>query len=125
MCICVDLRKLNDSFLDNPFPSPSIDEVLESVKIQEVYSFTNGFSGYHDIIIKKEHQHTTTFVTEWGCFKYTVMPFGINNSPSIFSRIVVVAFKGFIHKFIEVYFDEWTMFRIIKGHNERLIMMLE
>ena len=29
--ICVDLRKLNDSFLHDPFPTPFIDEVLESI----------------------------------------------------------------------------------------------
>ena len=28
---CVDLRKLNDAYLHDPFPTPFIDEVLESV----------------------------------------------------------------------------------------------
>jgi predicted RNA-binding protein YlxR (DUF448 family) len=26
--ICIDLRKLNDAFLHNPFPTPITDEVL-------------------------------------------------------------------------------------------------
>ena len=30
--ICVNLRKLNDACLHNPFPTPFIDEVIESVK---------------------------------------------------------------------------------------------
>jgi hypothetical protein len=29
--ICVDLRKLNDACLHDPFPTPSIDEVLENM----------------------------------------------------------------------------------------------
>ena len=29
--ICVDLRKLNDTCLHDPFPTPFTDEVLESV----------------------------------------------------------------------------------------------
>ena len=37
------------------------------------------------------------------------MPFGMKNPSSIFYRIVVVAFKYFIHKFLEDYFDEWTV----------------
>ena len=45
--ICVDLRKLNDACLHDPFPTPFIDEVLDNVGGQEVYSFTDGFSGYH------------------------------------------------------------------------------
>ena len=45
--IRVDLRKLNDAFLHDPFPTPFTDEVLESIGGQEIYSFTDGFSGYH------------------------------------------------------------------------------
>lgn len=29
--ICVDLRKLNDACVTDPFPTPFIDEVLENV----------------------------------------------------------------------------------------------
>jgi hypothetical protein len=55
--ICVDLRKLNDACLHDPFPTPFTDEVLDNVGGQEVYSFTDGFSGYHQIqIAKEDHQ---------------------------------------------------------------------
>jgi hypothetical protein len=47
--ICIDLRKLNDACLHDPFPTPFTDEVLDSVGGQEVYSFIDGFSGYHQI----------------------------------------------------------------------------
>ena len=49
--ICVDLRKLNDACRHDPFPTPFTDEVLESVGGQEMYSYTDGFSGYHQIRI--------------------------------------------------------------------------
>jgi hypothetical protein len=49
--ICVDLRKLNNALLHDPFPTPFTDEVLENVGGHEAYSFTNGFSGYHQIKI--------------------------------------------------------------------------
>jgi hypothetical protein len=29
--ICVDLRKLNDAYLHDPFPTPFTDEVLDNV----------------------------------------------------------------------------------------------
>jgi len=41
--ICVNLRKLNDSCLNDHFPTPFTDEVLENVGGQELYSFTDGF----------------------------------------------------------------------------------
>ena len=45
--ICVDLRKMNDAYFHDPFPTPFADEVLDNVGGQEVYSFTDGFSSYH------------------------------------------------------------------------------
>jgi hypothetical protein len=66
--ICVDLRKLNDAFLHDPFPTPFTNEVLDNAGGQEVYSFTYGFSGYHQIRIAKEDRHRTTFVIEWGSY---------------------------------------------------------
>jgi hypothetical protein len=61
--IYVDLRKLNDACLHDPFPTTFTDEVLDNVGGQEVYSFTHGFSGYHQIRIAKEDVHKTTFAT--------------------------------------------------------------
>ena len=49
VCICVDLRKLNDSCVHDLFLTPFTDEVLEGVGDQEMYSFMDVFSGYHQI----------------------------------------------------------------------------
>jgi hypothetical protein len=61
--ICVDLRKLNDACLHNPFPTPFTDEVLENVGEHEAYSFTDRFLDYHQIKIAQEDRYKTTFVT--------------------------------------------------------------
>jgi hypothetical protein len=64
--ICVDLRKLSDVCLHDPFPTPFIDEVLENVGGHEAYLFTDRFLGYHRIKITPEERYKTTFSTEWG-----------------------------------------------------------
>ena len=112
--ICVDLRKLNDACLHDPFPTPFIDEVLDNVGGEEIYSFNDGFYGYHQIKIAPEDRHKTTFATEGGCYQYTVMPFGLKNAPAIFYRVVITAFKEYIHHFLEVYFDDWTILGSLK-----------
>ena len=65
----VDLRKLNDASLHDPFPTPFTDEVLDNMGGKEVYSFTDGFSSYHQIRIHPEDRSKTTFATEWGSFQ--------------------------------------------------------
>jgi hypothetical protein len=69
--------------------------------------------------------YKTTFSTEWGSYQYTVMPFGLKNAPTIFSRVVIDSFKEFIHQLLEVYLDNWNVYILLKDHVEVLRMMLE
>ena len=123
--ICVDLRMLNDACAHDSFPTPFSEKVLENVGRQEAYLFTDGFSRYHQIKIAPEDRSKTTFATEWGCFQYIVMPFRLKNTPAIFSWVMITAFKEFIHKFLEVYFDDWTVFGLVKRHAASLRLMLD
>ena len=116
---------MNDACVHDPFPISFTYEVLDNVGGQEEYSFTDGFSRYHKIKIVPEDRSKTAFMTEWGCFQYTVMPFGLKNALAIFSHVVIEAFKDFIHKFLEVYFDEWTVFWLVKCHVASLRLMLD
>jgi hypothetical protein len=99
--------------------------VLDNVGGHEVYSFIDGFSGYHQIRNAKEDRHKTTFSIEWGSYQYTMMSFGLKNSRAIFSRVVVEAFKEFLHKFLEAYFDDWIIFSLLQNHIECLRLMLD
>jgi len=121
----VDYRSLNNSCLHDPFPTPLIDEVLDKVGGNEAYSFTNVFLGYHQVCIVEEDKKKTIFTTEWGSYSYNVMPFRLNNDPTIFSRIFVLAFCKYIHKFLEVYMDDWTIYSLLKNHPSLLRVMFD
>ena len=69
--ICVDLRKLNDSCVHDPFPTPFSDEILDNVGGQEAYNFTDGFSRYHKIRIAPEDRNKTTLQHN-GCLSNTL-----------------------------------------------------
>jgi hypothetical protein len=84
--VCVDYISLNSSYVHDPFPTPFSDEVLDQVVGNEAYSFTDGFSSYHQVRIVEEDKKKTTFTTEWGSFSYNVMPFGMKNAPIVFSK---------------------------------------
>ena len=106
--------------MHDPFSTAFTDEVLEGVGGQEMDSFIDVFFGYHHIKIAKEDRHKTTFVTEWGCFQYTMIYFGLKNTPVIFSRVVVASFKDFIQNFLQVYMDDWKVYGLIRDHMENL-----
>jgi len=123
--LCMDPRKLIDTYVHDPFSTLFTDEVLENVSGKEAYSFTYGFLGYHHIKITPEERRKTTFAMELGCFQYNIMPFGLKNAPAIFSCIFVAAFKEYIHKFLEVYLDDWTVFGLDKHHVASLHLILD
>ncbi len=45
--ICVDFKKLNVDTKKDPYLLPFTDEVINTITGHEVYTFLNGFSGYH------------------------------------------------------------------------------
>ena len=90
--VYVDYKILKSAYVHDPFPTPFTDEVLEQVAGKEYYSFTDGFSGYHQVGIVEEDKKKTTFITEWGSFSYNVMPFSLKNSPTFFSQFLIESF---------------------------------
>lgn len=77
------------------------------------------------IRIAPKDWNKTTFVIECSSYQYIVMNFRFKNAPAIFSRVVVVAFKECIHKFLKVYFDHWTIFGLLRKHVESLRCMFD
>ena len=43
-------------------------------------SMLDGFSGYNQVVIRKEDRHKTTFTSPWGTFEYLRMPFDLLNA---------------------------------------------
>jgi hypothetical protein len=79
----------------------------------------------HKSLKDPTNQYKTIFSTKWGSYQYKVMSFGLKNAPAIFSRVVIATFKEFIHQFLEVYLDDWTVYSLLKDHVEVLQLMLE
>ena len=62
---------------------------------------------------------------EFGSFAYKVMPFGFKNAPAVFCRIVVKTFQEYIYKTMALYFDDWTIYSMLKYYCKWLTLMLE
>ena len=47
--VCVDFREINRETLRDYFPSPFIDQVLDTLSGKQYFSFLDGYSGYNQI----------------------------------------------------------------------------
>ena len=104
--VYVDFRWLNHVTLANHFHTPFVDKIVNKVERHDCYAHTHVFSRYNQVPIAKEDQHKTTFLCEFGRFSNILMPFSLNNAPTMFSRIVIKAFHKYMYKTMVVYFNE-------------------
>ncbi|MCO5552362.1 hypothetical protein L7F22_005873 [Adiantum nelumboides] len=126
--VCVDYKPLNATTKRDHFPLPFQDEILNEVAGHERYIVCDGYSGYYQIRIAEqkpycrteEDQHKTTFITPWGCFSFHVMPFGLANAPSTFTRFTSFIFQPFFGKFIRVFLDDFCTYNDRALHCQRV-----
>ena len=85
--MCVDYTSLNKACPKDPFPLPRIDQVVDSTAGCETLSFLDAYSGYHQIAMSSEDQLATSFITPFGAFCYSSMPFGLKNAGQCFKGV--------------------------------------
>lgn len=67
--MCCDLRDLNDNIWVDRHPLPNITEMLSSLKDAKIFTTLDMSSAYHQIRLKKESRHLTSFVTPTGAYR--------------------------------------------------------
>jgi hypothetical protein len=78
--MCVDYTDLNKACKKDPFGLPRIDQVVNSMAGCSLLSFLDCYSRYHHIPFKREDQIKTYFITLFGAFSDTTMPFGLRST---------------------------------------------
>nr|GEU97856.1 reverse transcriptase domain-containing protein [Tanacetum cinerariifolium] len=85
--------------------------MLERLAGNEYYCFLDGFLGYFQIPIDPKDQEKTTFTYPCETFAYRRMPFGLCNAPGTFQRCMMAIFHDMIEKTMEVFMDDFSVFR--------------
>jgi len=70
-----------------------METLLQRVTGSGMMSLLDGFSGYNQVMVKKEDRHKTTFTAPWGTFEYLRMPFGLTNPGETFQRAIDYALR--------------------------------
>jgi hypothetical protein len=72
----------------------------------ETLSFLDAYSGYHQIKMKESDQLATSFITPFGMYCYTTMPFGLRNAGATYQRCMNHVFGEHIGRTVEAYVDD-------------------
>ncbi|KAI9557180.1 hypothetical protein GHT06_016988 [Daphnia sinensis] len=105
---CVDYRRLNAITKRVVYLLPRMDDVFDRIAGAKFFSSIDLISG-------------TAFVTQDGLYEFVRLPFGLNNAPSTFQRLMDRVLARLKWQMFLVYLDDVLVFgKSFEEHQERL-----
>jgi hypothetical protein len=86
-----------------------MDEVLNKVSKARYISKLDLTKGYWQVPLDLESRHKSAFITPFGHYQFTVMPFGMINSGATFVRMMDKVLEGF-DEFADSFIDDIGIF---------------
>lgn len=104
--LVVDYRKLNEKTIDDKYPIPNIDEILDKLGRCMYFSTLDLASGFHQIEVNPKDVEKTAFSVNNGHYEFIRMGMGLKNAPSTFQRVMDNVLKDLLNKGCLVYMDD-------------------
>ena len=82
----VDLQKVNKATLREVHHTPSPFNLVSTIPSQTKKTVLDAWNGYHSLPLNPEHKDATTFITEWGRYRYCRAPMGLHTSGDAYTR---------------------------------------
>jgi hypothetical protein len=112
--------------IKNRYPFPRIDDLFDQMKGEMMFSKIDLRSGYHQLRIKEDDVPNTAFKMRLGHYEFTILPFGLMNSPGVFMSLMNEVFHKYLDKFIQVFIDNILIYsQTMEDHDEHLCLVLQ
>ena len=92
--ICVDYVHLNRSVKRGHYQLPTAEELFAKMQGAKFFTSLDAASGFWQIPLADESSELTTFLTPYGRFRFTRLPFGLNSGSEVFHRAMHTILQG-------------------------------
>ncbi|MBW0575738.1 hypothetical protein O181_115453 [Austropuccinia psidii MF-1] len=121
-----DFRELNTYTVPNRYPIPRIEETLTQLSKAKYITSMDALKGFHQNVLMPKAKKLLRIITCCGIHEYLRMPFGIENAPCHYQRMMNTIFptessEGWLIIYIDdivIFSDSWYL------HLERLARVL-
>ncbi|KAL0878513.1 hypothetical protein ABMA27_003602 [Loxostege sticticalis] len=122
--LCIDTRHLNMAIMRPHYQFPTLNEIRSALVGAKYFSTLDANKGYWMLKLSEASSKLCTFITPFGRFRFTRLPFGINAAPEIFHNEMVKRFGDI--EGVKIMLDDFLIFgKTESEHNERLEKVLQ
>jgi hypothetical protein len=123
---CTDYRALNGVTIKNKYSLPRIYDLFDQLRGACVFSKINLQSRYYQLKIRECNIPKIAFVSRYGMYEYTVMPFRLTNAPTHFMHLMNKVFMEYLDKFVVVFINDILVYsRSEEEHKDHLRLVLQ
>lgn len=106
---CGDYRKLNSLTIEDKFPIPIIDDLLDELHGTKIFSKIDLKASYHQIRMDPPDIPKTTLKLTMVTLSLRI-PFGHTNAPVTFQVLMKHIFEPYFRKFVLIFFDNTLVY---------------
>ncbi|CAM4642135.1 unnamed protein product [Lepidochelys kempii] len=103
----MDYHKLNAVTRPDNYPVPHTDELLE--KLGHAQFILDLTKGYWQVPLDESAKERSAFITHVGLYEFNVLPFGLQNAPVTFRKLVDGLLEG-LREYAITYLDDVAIF---------------
>lgn len=106
--LCLDPRKLNKAIMRPHFQFPTLDEIKSDLSGARFFTTLDANKGFWMLKLSDSASKLCTFITPFGRYRYTRLPYGISAAPEIFYREMVNRFSDI--KNVKIMMDDFLIY---------------
>ncbi|XP_055543303.1 uncharacterized protein K02A2.6-like [Wyeomyia smithii] len=86
--LCVDMRRANQAIQRLNHPLPVFEDLISRFRNAKFFTSLDIKQAFHQVELSEDSRDVTTFITNWGLYRYKRLLFGINCAPELFQNLM-------------------------------------